>query len=391
MACAARNVRVLLVSNGLYPGGAETFVVDLAEAMSQLGPKVALACLWTPDNDPVGRDFLHRLESAGVEVFDLGKRPGEPAPLLVWRYLQAVRRFRPDVINAHCLYPELLVWWASRVWPFGPKRVRTIQNIEYTDHGDPSRLWYRLARGFHRTLAGSEDMAQSHAEKCPDMPPATVILDGRDLTHFREWSLRRGEAREILGLRTEARVLCTVGRLVWRKNHHLLLHSLAGLRDRLPNEDWVCLICGRGELADDLQQLSQELGLDGKARFLGAVPDVAVPLAASDVFVMTPHYEGLGLAAVEAHAVGLPVVATNVPGLRWVVTHGETGLLVAPEPAAVTEVLAELLRDPERARGMGRRGQAVALARHDMRKCAEQYVRAFEELIDGTPTSPSRG
>ncbi|MBM3474717.1 MAG: glycosyltransferase family 4 protein [Armatimonadetes bacterium] len=376
------GVRVLLVTNGLFPGGAETFVVDLAEALSALGAVVGLACVWAHPEDRVSADFVARLAAAEVGVYDLGHRDGRARVKLLWSYLRALRAFNPDVISAHCLYPELLVWWGARVWPHRARRVRTVQNIEYTDHGDPTRLWYKLARGFHKTLAGSDDMAQSHNEKCPNLPAAQVILDGRDLAHFAVWSGRRDEARRQLDLDAQTSVLCTVGRLVWRKNHELLLRSLALLRNRLADRAWLALICGRGELEAHLRGMGEELGLTDHVRFLGAVPDVAVPLAASDVFVMTPHYEGLGLAAVEAHATGLPVVATRVPGLRWVVDHGETGLLVASEPEAIADALSTLLTGRERAAEMGRRGQTVALARHDMGRCARTYLDVFSDLLN---------
>ena len=94
-------------------------------------------------------------------------------------------------------------------------------------------------------------------------------------------------------------------------------------------------------------------------RFLGFVQDVRAALSAGDVFAMPSRWEGFGLAAAEAMAGGLPVVAGRAAGLRELVIDGLTGRLVeADDPLALAASIEELAYDPRRRAAMGRAGEA---------------------------------
>jgi glycosyltransferase involved in cell wall biosynthesis len=97
---------------------------------------------------------------------------------------------------------------------------------------------------------------------------------------------------------------------------------------------------------------------------------------------MPSHWEGFGLTAAEAMAAGIPVVGTDVPGLREVVEEGVTGFLI---PGGEAEMLADkllvLLRDPERAAEMGRKGCARARERFDAARCSEKWLEAYQSLL----------
>ncbi|MGQ9730146.1 MAG: glycosyltransferase [Candidatus Zipacnadales bacterium] len=372
------DLRICFVNNALYPGGAETLLVDLSCAIATRGPQVALVNIWRdPENaSNVAQQFRAALARAGVQVFDLERRPASYHPNVFLRYIRALKTFQPHVVSAHCLHPELLAMLGRPFWR-SARYLRTIQNVEYTNHHDHPFLWRMLARTFDLTLAGSADCAEAHAKYCPEAAPARIIWDGRDLSVFREWSLHRQEARKGLGLLSSARVIVTTGRLEWRKNHSLMLRAFARLHG-----PWTALICGIGSLQGELQALASSLGIADRVRFLGAVSDVGEALAAGDVFVMTAHFEGLGLSAIEAAATGLPVVATNVRGLRHIVHHGVTGFLVPPgDIQGVADALQRLLDDPALAIRFGQAGQEDVLKRFDIRACAQAYVDVSLELL----------
>jgi glycosyltransferase involved in cell wall biosynthesis len=107
-------------------------------------------------------------------------------------------------------------------------------------------------------------------------------------------------------------------------------------------------------------------------------------LAKADIFVTPSVSEGLGVAVLEAMAMGRPVVATATGGLPEAVLDGETGLLVPPgEPAALAEALVSLLRDPTRARRMGEAGRERALAHFDSRRIVPRILALYEALVSG--------
>ena len=114
--------------------------------------------------------------------------------------------------------------------------------------------------------------------------------------------------------------------------------------------------------------------------FLGFRDDVPALLAQAAVVVVPSRSEGLGLSALEAMAAGKPVVASAVGGLREVVIHEETGLLVPPEdPAALAAALKSLLSAPERARKMGEAGRARVETEFDVEVMREKTRAVWEE------------
>jgi len=167
----------------------------------------------------------------------------------------------------------------------------------------------------------------------------------------------------------ERPTLVTVARLEQSyKGHDILIGSLALIRERVPDVEW--LVVGDGSLRPRLERLAAEAGVRSAVRFLGTVSDAErdAALERAHVFAMPSRLppggiggEGFGIVYLEAAARGLPVVAGNVGGALDAVVHGETGLLVDPEdPAAVAEAISALLLDPELARMLGAAGRQRA-------------------------------
>jgi glycosyltransferase involved in cell wall biosynthesis len=143
------------------------------------------------------------------------------------------------------------------------------------------------------------------------------------------------------------------GRLEPYKRVDVLLRAAALLRERIPGLEIE--IMGRGSDRPRLERLAQELGIAGRTRFHGFVGDAARDevLARARVCVCPSEKEGWGLTVIEANALGTPVVASDAPGLRDSVRHGETGFLVVPgDVDAFAARIAELLTDDALAQRM---------------------------------------
>jgi glycosyltransferase involved in cell wall biosynthesis len=162
-----------------------------------------------------------------------------------------------------------------------------------------------------------------------------------------------------------------VGRLVEQKNHALAIAALA----EVPKA--TLAIAGDGPLHPELERLAAEHGVAGRVRFLGVRPDARALMGAADVVVMPSRWEGLSLSALEALASGTPLVATDVRGLRELVTDGREALLVPEEPEALAAALRRVLDDPELARRLAVAGRRVEGAGSD-----EQLVTRFLELYE---------
>jgi glycosyltransferase involved in cell wall biosynthesis len=142
----------------------------------------------------------------------------------------------------------------------------------------------------------------------------------------------------------------------------------------------VLLLSGEGPERARIEALVTELGLGSRVRFVGTATPLVELLPLADLFVLPSETESFGLAALEALACGVPVVATAVGGIPEVVRDGETGLLVPPEdPAALARAIESLLADEPRRVTMARCAREDALTRFS----PEPAVTRYEGLLRG--------
>lgn len=144
-----------------------------------------------------------------------------------------------------------------------------------------------------------------------------------------------------------------------------------------------CAVAGDGPMRGELEARVAEHGLEGRVRFLGAVPEDEIPalLARADVFVLPSviqsdgQMEGIPVALMEAMAAGLPVVTSELSGIPELVEDGVSGVLVRPGSAdGVAAAVRELLERPDRARPMGERGRAKVREEFDLAVCAGRLL-----------------
>lgn len=129
---------------------------------------------------------------------------------------------------------------------------------------------------------------------------------------------------ERFGIRQNDNIIVSVGELSKRKNHICMIEAMAQLKDM----DISYLICGTGNMEQQLKQKAKELGVEKQVIFAGYVKDVADVLSECDCFVFPSFQEGLPVAVMEAMAVGLPVVASEIRGITDLIEHARGGYLV---------------------------------------------------------------
>ena len=184
----------------------------------------------------------------------------------------------------------------------------------------------------------------------------------------------QAEARTELGLEADRRYLLTICRLMVWKGVDGILRALAELPD-----DVHLLVAGDGDMEEEWKRVAVELGLEGRAHFLGNVPHAKIPLyiRASDVFVLNSEYEGLSHTLIEVQTLGTPIVCTGVCGNPEVVEHERTGLLVPPkDDEALTKGLRRMLDDP----GLAKR-YAAAGSEHARQFSREGTFAQVEDVL----------
>ncbi len=183
-------------------------------------------------------------------------------------------------------------------------------------------------------------------------------------------------------------VIGSVARLSPEKGLEYLLRAVALLRDRAdrdyePELALKIVLAGDGPSREPLEYLTAELRLNDRVRFLGEVAhdDVPVVLQGFDIFAMPSTWEGFGVSALEASAMELPVVASDVHGIPDVVAHEQTGILTPPRDVeAIAGAIARLVADADLRRKMGAAGRAFVERHYRWQDNAALMERLYDEM-----------
>jgi glycosyltransferase involved in cell wall biosynthesis len=292
------------------------------------------------------------------------------SPLAQWRAFRALvalfRAEKPDLVHAHMPISGFLARLAAR--------AAGVPRVAYTCHGflfnQPGPWPRRAASLVMEFIAGrvTDVFTTVSCEEAEDARRlwiargAVPVGNGRDPDVFKPDAAARAAVRAALGVPDDAVVVTAVSRLVRHKGYPELLAAMRDVKAEL----WVVGERLQSDHGEDMEPYFAAAGLGARLRRLGYRADVPAVLAASDIFVLPSHFEGLPMSVIEAMLCGLPVVATAIRGPREQVVEEETGLLVPP--ASVSELAAALARlagDPALRARMGAAGRARAMALYD--------------------------
>jgi phenylacetate-CoA ligase len=180
----------------------------------------------------------------------------------------------------------------------------------------------------------------------------------------------------------DARVVVTVARLVPLKNLSLLLEAVAIAHERIGPVH--LLVVGGGPEAGALEKRAATLGIADRVTFAGELPHADTPrwFRSGDVFALSSDFDNSPNAVLEAMACGLPVVTTDVGGVREFVTERVGGAVVPRrDPAALAAALERYLASPDQARDAGARNRARAIAEFSWRASALRLLEVYDQVI----------
>jgi glycosyltransferase involved in cell wall biosynthesis len=242
------------------------------------------------------------------------------------------REFPFDLIDAHFVYPDGVAACLLAKW-FGCPVTITLRGTI----GKLAKFFLRRKQiqwalaSASRVFSVSRSLQEIAVQLACDPQKTRVVPNGIDCNVFQP--LDRVQARNRLGIPLDRIVLLSVGALCERKGHHRIMQVLPRLISVHPNLLFVAVggPGAEGDMGPSLARLSHELGLDQYVRLVGARPhhEIAVWLAAADLFCLATSNEGMANVLVEALACGVPVVTTRVGGNAELVQDGVNGLLVS--------------------------------------------------------------
>lgn len=313
--------------------------------------------------------FGARAREAGFEVFEVRMRNGVDLPAVL-KMRAIFRRERVDVVNTHSGRDSILAGLA------GLLAGRLVVRTRHLALPITSRFTYTtlphhvvsVSEHVRRYLMSEGVPASRVSTVYTGIDPAAMLLDGPS------------DLRASLGIADSARVVATVAILRMKKGHRFIVEAAPRILAACPDTHFV--FAGDGAQMANLQAQIADAGLASHIHLLGLRRDIANVLAGSDLFLLPTEQEALGTSYIEAMAMGLPVVGSNVDGVPEVVRDGDNGLLIEPGNAdSLADAVIRLLSDDALRTQMAQRSRALVSSLFHVDTMCEQMLALYRRLL----------
>ena len=358
-------MKVVFVIGSLGRGGSERQIVEFVRHAHPRLANCVVVCLGTAG------ELAHLVEAVGARVVPLEIRGLKRNPVSsLMRLGKLLREFRPDFVYGFLFHGSALGFVTAALFCRSATRVLGCRSDPAFD-GCPRP--FRPLRGVVNGLAdglivNSEAMRKAW---CLDSPRLCSRI------HTVPNGVRVPADRIDEAKPDRTCVIC-VANLIAYKGHVTLLDACADIARH--HRNWSLILVGDGPERGDLEKRVQRTGLDDIVSFVGQRDDVDVLLARAQIAVLASYTEGMPNAVLEAMAHGLPVVATDVGGVRELLGTG-AGLVVPPRDSrSMATALQTMLTDQELRRRAGERGRSLARANFGIPLMAERTLDAFRQM-----------
>lgn len=279
------------------------------------------------------------------------------------------KKQKPDIVHTHLFGADL---WAGFAAYFAgvPVIVKTEHNVNLQE-GFVKKFTKRLTKFVFKKLVAVSPSVAEYMVMTEKMPKdkIRVIYNGIDLQRFNP---KEGRAF------SSPPVLINISRFEEQKGHKYLVEALKKI-EQLP---WILWLVGEGSLRSDIEKRVADLGLAKRVKFLGQREDIPNLLSQSDIFVFPSLWEGLGIAALEAGAVGLPIVATNVTGIRDIFEDNKNAKLVdAKDARGFAEAVGWCLEHPSEALFLGAEARELVCKEFSIQAMVQKYEIMYKNAL----------
>ncbi|HOX54359.1 MAG: glycosyltransferase family 4 protein [Candidatus Omnitrophica bacterium] len=364
-------MNVLLLTTHLNPGGIASYVVSLAKGLKNDNHRVVVA---SSGGSLV--DVLRSYDIPHVEINITTKSEISPKIFISLKKLfKTINDNDIQIIHAQTRVTQVLAFWLDKIG--GIPFVSTC-------HGffKPRLSRIKFPCWGRKVIAISEAV-KSHLIQDLKVRFDTIelIYNGLEARKAFEYSADElAETRKWIGLRSRGPVIGNIARLSSVKGQSYLIEAMNEVVKIFP--DAQLLVVGDGKIKDDLVARVNELGLNNNIFFIPSVRETSSILSLMDIFVMCSVAEGLGLSIMEAQAVGLPVIATEVGGIPELVKDGQTGILVPPQDSfKLAHAIISLLENREKARQLGANAQKNIRENFTLEKMISETERVYESVL----------
>ena len=375
--------KLIFLSATMMRGGAESQITHLASRLVARGYDASIVSMFD------GNDYAEELRGAGVRAVSLAMERGHISARGVLSLVRLLRRERPDILHAH-MFPAIMLARLCRT-SIGP-RGRLVET-SHTPFEGP-----RLRYAAYRVSAGASDLWTNVCEEglnahvragAVRRSRARLVRNGVPHVPLELRRALRERGRTMLGLRDEFAWLAVGSFRDEAKDFGTLLSAFRKVR--IEDSRARLFIAGDGPLRGGKERLAAELGLKEHVRFLGTRSDVSLLMASADAFVLSSAWEALPMVLLEAAAMGLAIVATDVGDVRSVIPAGAGRICAARNASSLAAAMLEVTRapGPERAR-MGERARARIDEQFDLDAITTEWESIYRSVSEQAPSTTSR-
>lgn len=361
------------------------FLTPHIKALIDEGYRVDLACTNLEGYDELLRSRLKGKYETSVKYIRLNRNPFRLSNLKGYYDMKKIiQEGNYDLVSTN----EPVMGVITRLAARGHRKKGT--KVVYTAHGfhffkgGPLKNWFiyypveRIMSYITDVLVTINKEDYERAKRFNAKKVCYIPGIGLNTKKFSESTVDKNKKRNEIEVPEDAIMLFSVGELGSRKNHEVAIRALA----KAKNKKLVYVISGEGELEEYLKDLSKKLGIANRVKFLGYRKDIAELCKASDIFVHPSQREGLGIAALEGMAAGLPLIASYINGIRDYTMDGETGFCLEPHDSdGFALAMDKLAEDNSLRKRMGLHNSTIA-KKFDVKNVSAILKDVYHSLLD---------
>jgi glycosyltransferase involved in cell wall biosynthesis len=390
-------MKIIFVVDGLWVGGTERSLAEMLPQLVQAKIYPTIVCLRPRPEEGVEKEVVER-------GFDVRFVTGSSFVSKVLQLRNILRTEKPAIVHSSLFQANLVTRLAAIHLPVTVLSSLVNTPYEQVRYQDPAISAIRLkaiqridgwtsrhlTTHFHAVSSSAKESAVRNL-RIPENR-ITVVRRGRDASRLGVLTpARRQQTRQALDIPDQNIVITNVGRHEYQKGQKCLLEAFANLSTNY--SQLILLIAGRtGSSSQELMEIRDTLDLTQTVRFLGHCENIPDILAATDLFVLPSLFEGLSGALIEAMALGLPVVASDIPPNREVLEDGKNAILVRPgSSVALADAVQVMLENHDLRKKFSLRSREIFEERFTLDKSAFRMIELYRKLINESPQQTIAG
>lgn len=368
------NVLQFGSSNGLF--GAERWILALARYCDR--NEVEHSIITIKDSPAARIDLVDKAEEMGFHT-DLVEARGPYDPGTIIRTAALIRQHNIDILHTHGYKSDIIGYLAAKL-----ARVPVIS----TPHGSELsgnrklNMYHKIGdyfiRKMDKVVPVSEGLRDEYLNKGVQPEKIKLIMNGVDIMDVEE--KRLDEQFSALKNEKNLKLVGYVGQLIERKGLPNLIKAMKTITKSIKVK---LVLIGEGSAENALKKMVELEGLSGVVDFLGFRSDRLEIMKCFDVFVLPSYIEGLPRVIMEAMAAKVPVIASDIPGVREIIHHNKTGILVKTDsPDQLAYRIAELINNPQIADEIRRNAYENVRTYHSAERMSQEYTELYRNILN---------